>query len=86
MEGLIKIALLRGKAARHDIYEITMQSDRVIFRINVLDMEKIALASAHFKGRFVVSAGGGKPHIAVRLLKGESRLGLVERVLDYMDE
>ena len=86
VEGLIKIALLRGKAARHDIYEITMQSDRVIFRINVLDMEKIALASAHFKGRFVVSAGGGKPHIAVRLLKGESRLGLVERVLDYMDE
>ena len=86
VEGLIKIALLRGKAARHDIYEITMQSDRVIFRINVLDMEKIALASAHFKGRFVVSAGGGKPHIAVRLLKGERRLGLVERVLDYMDE
>ncbi|MGN0541963.1 MAG: transcription-repair coupling factor [Acutalibacteraceae bacterium] len=86
VEGLIKIALLRGKAARHDIYEITMQSDRVIFRISVLDMEKISLASAHFKGRFVVSAGGGKPHIAVRLLKGESRLGLVERVLDYMDE
>ena len=47
--------------------EITMQSDRIIFRINQLDMEKIAMASAHFKGRFVVSAGNGKPHIAVRL-------------------
>ena len=86
VEGLIKIALLRGKAARHDVYEITMQSDRIIFRINLLDMEKIAMCSAHFKGRFVVSAGNGKPHIAVRLLKGENRLGLIERVLDFMDE
>ena len=86
VEGLIKIALLRGKASRHDIYEITMQSDRLIFRISQLDMEKIAMVSAHFKGRFVVSAGNGKPHIAVKLLKGENRLNLIERVLDYMDE
>lgn len=86
VEGLIRIALLRGKAARHDIYEITMQSDRIIFKISSLDMEKIALASSHFKGRFVVSAGGGKPQISVRLLKGENRLGLIQRVLDYMDK
>ena len=85
VEGLIRIALLRGKAARHDIYEITMQSDRIIFRISALNMEKIALASTHFKGRFTVSAGGGKPQISVRLLKGENRLGLIQRVLDYMD-
>ena len=44
------------------------------------------MCSAHFRGRFVVSAGNGKPHIAVRLLKGENRLGLIERVLDFMDE
>ncbi|MBQ3044477.1 MAG: transcription-repair coupling factor [Clostridia bacterium] len=86
VEGLIKIALLRGKAARHDIYEITMQADKLIFRINRLDMEKISKASSHFKGRFVVSAGAGKPHLAVKMLKGENRLNLIERVLDYMDE
>ncbi len=86
VEGLIRIALLRGKAARHDVYEITMQSDRVILRISNLDMQKISQAAVHFKGRLVVSAGGGKPHIAVKLLKGENRLGLIERVLDYMDE
>lgn len=84
VEGLIKIALLRGKAASNDIYEITMQGDRVIFRISNLDMQKISLAAAHFKGRLVVCAGGGKPHVAVRLLNGEKRLGLIERVLDYM--
>ena len=86
VEGLIKIALLRGKAARHDVYEITTQGDRLILKISQLDMEKVAKASAHLRGRFVVSAGGGKPHLAVRLLKGENRLNLIERVLDYMDE
>lgn len=86
VEGLIKIALLRGKAARHDIYEISTQSDRIIFRIGSLDMNKISLAAAHLKNRLVVSAGGGKPHIAVRMLNGENRLKLIERVLDYMDE
>ena len=86
VEGLIKIALLRGKAARHDIYEITSQNDRLIFKISQLDMGKIAKASAHFKGRFVVSAGGGKPHIAVKMLRGENKLNLIDRVLDYMDE
>ncbi len=85
VEGLIKIALLRGKAARHDIYEISTQSDRIIFRIGSLDMQKISLAAAHFKNRLVVSAGGGKPHIAVKMLKGENRLRLIESVLDYMD-
>ena len=85
VEGLIRIALLRGKAARHDIYEITNQGDKIIFRINVLDMEKISLASAHLKGRFVVGAGGGKPYISVKMLKGENRLGLIDRVLGYMD-
>jgi len=86
VEGLIKIALLRGMAARHDIYEITLQADRLIFRINQLDMEKISKVSAHFKGRFVVGAGAGKPHLAVKMLKGENRLNLIERVLGYMDE
>lgn len=86
VEGLIKIALLRGKAARHDIYEISTQSDRLIFRIASLDMNKISLAAAHLKNRLVVSAGNGKPHIAVKMLNGENRLKLIERVLDYMDE
>jgi len=86
VEGLIKIALLRGKAARHDIYEITLQGDKLIFRINQLNMEKVAKTSAHFRGRFVVSAGAGKPHLAVKMLKGENRLNLIERVLDFMDE
>ena len=86
VEGLIKIALLRGKAVRHDVYEITSQGEKIIFRIGSLDMKKVSSAAVHFKGRFVVSAGGGKPHIAVKQLKGENRLNLIERVLDYMDE
>lgn len=86
VEGLIRIALLRGKATRHNIYEITTQADRLIFRISSLDMDKISRAASHLKGRLTVSPGNGKPHIAVKMLKGEKQLGLIERVLDYMDE
>ncbi len=86
VEGLVRIALLRGKAASRDVYEITSQGDKLIFKVSNLDMNRVAAAAAHFKGRFVISAGGGKPHIAVRQLKGENRLRLIERVLDYMTE
>lgn len=83
--GLIKIALLRGKAARTGVYEITSKGDRIILKLSSLDMEKIALVSPRFKGRFVIGAGGGKPYVSIRPLKGENRLSLIERALDYMD-
>ena len=51
-----------------------------------MNMEKIARAAGHFKGRFVVKAGRDVPHIEVRLLKGEKQLSLIERIFDYMEE
>ncbi|MCQ2475195.1 MAG: transcription-repair coupling factor [Clostridia bacterium] len=86
VEGLIRIALVRGMASRHNIFEISSQGDRVIFKISALNMNEIAAASEHFKGRMTVSPGNGQPHIAVRTLKGENKLSLIERVLEYMDE
>ncbi len=86
VEGLIRIALLRGIATRHSIYEITSDGDKIIFSISALNMNEIAAASDHFKGRMTVSPGNGKPNISVKTLKGESKLNLIERVLEYMDE
>lgn len=82
--GLVKIALLRGKAIKQDVYEIGSKGDRLLLYIDKLDMEKISKAAPHFKGRLVISSAGGRPHIQVRLLPGEKQLGLLERVLDYM--
>lgn len=86
VEGLIRIALLRGKASANDVYEITRQNDSVLLKLSAMNMEKIARAAGHFKGRFVVKAGRDVPYIEVRLLKGEKQLSLIERIFDYMDE
>ena len=82
VEGLITIALLRGKAARLDIYEISMHDDRIVFKATDLHMPQVANVAEHFKGRILLS--GTQPAFSVRLLKGENRLRLIERVLDGM--
>lgn len=86
VEGLIRIALLRGKASANDVYEITRQNDCVHLKLSAMNMEKIARAASHFKGRFVVKAGRDVPYIEVRLLKGEKQLSIIERIFDYMEE
>lgn len=82
--GLVKIALLRGKAIKQDIYEIGRENDKLVLYIETLDMEKISRVTPHLKGRMVISSSGGRPHISIKLLRDEKQLGLLERVLDYM--
>lgn len=84
--GLIKISTIRGKAARNNIYEITLEGERVLFKSDDADMEKVYKVAAHFGSRFSISAGNGKPYMSVRMLKDENKLSLIERVLDFMEE
>ncbi len=86
VQGLIKIASIRSKAIKHDIYEIGLQSGRIIFKAYDMDMDKVYKVAGHFNGRFTVNAGNGKPYLSVSLLKNENKLSLIERVLDYMNE
>ena len=83
--GLIKISTIRGKAAKNNIYEITIEGDRIVFKSDNLDMDRVYKAATHYSGRFTVSAGNGRPYISVKLLKDENKLSLIERVLDYMN-
>lgn len=85
VQGLIKISSIRAKAAKNNIYEITGSGDKIVFKVYDLDMEAVYRVAPHFNGRFTVSAGNGKPYIAVRMVKGENKLSLIERVLDYVD-
>jgi len=84
VRGLITIALLRGNAARHDIYEVARQADRILLRIESLDMGKITALAKEMRGRITVSAAG-KPHIAVKVLPGEKQLDVLQRALSLMD-
>ena len=85
VQGLIKISTIRSKAAKNDIYEIGLQSGRIIFKVNDMDMDKVYKVASHFNGRFNVNPGNGKPYLSVQLLKNENKLALIERVLEYME-
>ncbi len=86
VQGLIKIALLRGRAVQNDVYEIRRSGDKLILFINDVDMNVVSVLASHLKGRVVISAGNGKPHIAVKMLRDEIQLALLERIFNYMDE
>lgn len=51
VEGLIRIALLRGKASANDVYEITRQNDCVLLKLSAMNMEKIARCRRAFQGQ-----------------------------------
>lgn len=86
VEGLIKIALLRGRAVQNDVYEIKRNGDKLILYISDVDMNVVSVLAAHLKGRVVISAGNGKPNIAVKMLREEKQLALLERIFNFMDE
>ena len=85
VQGLIRISTARCKAARNGIYEISAEGDKVIFKVHEIDMDAAYRVAPHYSGRFKVSTGNGRPCLTVRLLNGESRLSLIERVLDFID-
>ena len=54
--------------------------------INDFDMDVIRYLAANLKGRVTVSAGNGRPHIGVRMVKGDKQLNVLEKVFRLMDE
>ena len=81
--GLIRISTVRYKAAQSGIYEISIESGRLVFKTEELDMDTIYKIAPHFSGRVKVSAGGGKPYFSVSVNEGENKLALIEKTLDY---
>ncbi len=86
VQGLIKIALLRGRAIKNDVYEIKRSADRLVLYISDIDMAVVSSLASHLKGRVTISAANGKPHIMVKMLKEENQLSLLQRIFKYMDE
>ena len=80
--GLVDIALVRAAAVRCGIYEIGLGGERVSLFIEELNMPMIRAMGEALPGRVKVSAGSGKPFIAVKLEpKRESLLHTLRKVL-----
>ncbi len=83
--GLITISLMRNTAIAQGIYEISRNGDTVKLFIESLDMAKITALAQQLRGRITVSAAG-KPHIAIKIHKGEEQLTILKKALEIMEE
>ena len=82
--GLIRISTVRYKSAQADIYEISQEGGKIVFKMKNLDIEQMYKISPHFKSRLKVSANNGSPYFTITLLPEESKLTVIEKVLDII--
>lgn len=82
--GLIKIALLRGRASTLGIHEALQKNDALLLYQNTPDVSLVMQLAEKMRGRILLSAGQ-KPYISVKLLKGQSPMKAMEEVLTHME-
>ena len=83
VNNLISVALLRAAAAACGISEIAQKGERLLFVLSRVDFQKVsALCGGQtYRGRLLFSAGE-KPHLALRLKKGEDPLKLATKLVE----
>lgn len=83
--GLIKVALLRNRAANLGIYEAVQRGDSMLLYHNSPDIQKVMSLSNKMRGRIRLNAGN-KPHIVVKLLKSQEPLFALNEVLTHLEK
>ena len=83
VNNLISVALLRAAAARAGISEISQKGERLLFSLSQVDFNRVSAlcGSQAYRGRLLFSAGE-KPHLALRLKKGEDPLKVSTRLVE----
>jgi len=84
VRGLIDVALVRGRAARLGIREISQKEDRVVIYPETLNVEQAAGAAAAMRGRVLLSAGK-KPYLTVKVPKGTDPIDTIREALSHME-
>lgn len=85
VSGLIEVALLRNKAAQFNIYEIRKLGGSLLLFISDIEPEKIKQLGRVMKKRISVGVRGGKEHIAVKMLDGQTSAQALKEVLEVYD-
>lgn len=85
VQGLIDVARLRNMAAAVNIVEITQNADTLKFYVSKFEMQRIAAASESLGGKLQLETTG-KPHLAVKLAKGDKPLEAMRLLITAMNE
>lgn len=79
--GLIKVALVRNRAAMMGISDVKHGAGNILFYLSSIDMQKISAMTAALPGRVMLSAGA-KSYLTVKPEKGKSIIDSVAEILD----
>lgn len=82
--GLISVALIRNMASNCGIREISQKGNSIYFYIREASIPAIMAVTAAYKGRVQVN-GTDKNFIAVKLLKGEEPMRIMQGVVETMN-
>jgi transcription-repair coupling factor (superfamily II helicase) len=86
VNNLISVALLRTQAAKLGITEIAQKETLLRFSLPEPDFARIsALCGQEKYRRRLLFSAGEKPHLALRLKKGDDTLRLARMVLSDFD-
>lgn len=86
IEGLITVALVRNMAAETGITQITQRKGNLIIELKSAAMEQIQALVAKYKSRVTVNGSGDKPYIAIKQIKDENTVGLMEECVTILYE
>ena len=83
VNNLIRVALMRGAAARCGITDISQKNGCLIFTVPAFDLQRVSglCAAVRYKGRLLFSAGE-KPYLSLHLKKGEDVLLAAEQLVE----
>ena len=83
--GLIEVSILRRRAAKAGITEISQKDDRIYFYTQYLSEKQVETLADRYKGR-IVFQGVGKSYVAVRPDRKEGVLELVGDVITAVSD
>ncbi len=82
--GLITVSLLRNRAAKLGVTEVTQRSGRMYFYIASPTQEQVTALAGEFRGRILFNSLK-KPYIGVGMQKADQPLELMQRVIEIME-
>ena len=85
VQGLIDVALVRGRAAALGIREIAQRDQGMFLYPERVDMTLASGLASTLKGRVMVGASGQKPYYLVRPKAGQNPIAAIEEALAAME-
>lgn len=86
VDGLIKIALIRSRAVKHDICEISRDGNQLRLHCSKLNLSSVNYLTTKLGNRVFVNAAGAKPIIVIKMSPSDNLLVVLNKVLNLLDK